>query len=945
MKSFVFPALWPALTCSLLVTPALAAGQTITSATVMGIVRDTSEAVVPGATVEIRNDATNQFRQTTTDARGRFALLYLPVGDYRLSIELGGFGTVNTDLRLAVGDKVEVAIVLRPAGVSEEVNVSAPLVEARRTEAAVAITPQEIDRLPLNGRNYLDLATLAPNVSRTNLRSTDRFAETSAVPGTGISVGGQRNLANTFIVDGLSANDDAADLAGTFFSEEVIREFQVVTSGGAAEFGRASSGIISVVTQSGTNRTTGRAYEFFRNDAFDARHPLSTRKDSATGAPLKDPLTQNQFGFTLGGPIAKDRTFWFGNVERTKLDRTGIVTIAPSAVSAVNSVLDAVTYKGPRIATGNYSSGYSTTNLFGRIDHQATAGSRLQLRYSLYDVSSQNARNVGALSDVSRGMALEDRDNMAAASYLSTLSSGILNETRAQWTRSRLGAPVNDVIGPGINISGVASFGTATSSPTARDLDVLEAIDTITLQRGDHLVKVGVDALYNRVDIAFPGALQGVYTFTSLPNFRRGAYTTYQQAFGAPSQFQSNPNLGLFAQDEWCVRSGLTLNAGVRYDLQWLPDPIQLDADNVSPRVGIALTPRDGKTVVRASGGVYFDRIPLRATSNALQRDGTKYQAAQLSFGQGGAPVFPATLASFPPGVLVSITNINPNLQSGYSEQVNVELERAIAGGLSATAAYSYLRGHDIIMSHNINVPTLTAAQAIALGVANLGRPNPSYGNISQYDSLGDSWFSGLTVSLAIRSVPWGGTRVSYTLSQTLDDAGNAFFQTPQDNFNILGDKGPSDNDQRHRLVVTGTFGDGNSQAIRRALAGVQVGYVLSYATAAPFNVVTGGDRNNDTTVNDRPEGVGRNSARLPCYTDPAAECGTASLDLRLSRAFAFGRQRIEFMAEAFNLFNHVNVVNVNNTFGTGATASATFRQVTAIGDMRQIQLGARWSF
>src|SRR5207247_2956686 len=133
-------------------------------------------------------------------------------------------------------------------------------------------SPQEIDTLPLNGRNYLDLATLAPNVSRTNLRTTDRFAETSAVPGTGVSIAGQRNLNNGFVVDGLSANDDAADLAGTFFSQEVIREFEVVTSGGIAEFGRASAGIINVITKSGTHDWRGSRYGFRRNQRFDARN-------------------------------------------------------------------------------------------------------------------------------------------------------------------------------------------------------------------------------------------------------------------------------------------------------------------------------------------------------------------------------------------------------------------------------------------------------------------------------------------------------------------------------------------------------------------------------------------------------------------------------------------------------------------------------------------------
>ena len=899
------------------------------TATVTGLVRDTTEAVVPGATVEIRNHATNQLWQAVTDARGRFRLLYLPVGDYHLSVQISGFTTANVNLTLGVGEQIDVPVVLRPAVVNEAVDVVAatPLVEARRTEMAAAITPAEVDSLPLNGRNYLDLALLAPNVSRTNLRTNDRYAETSAVPGTGVSVAGQRNLNNDFVVDGVSANDDAADLAGVYLSEEVVREFEVVTSGGAAEFGRASAGTINVVTQSGTNRGSGRVYEFFRNDALDAKNPLAIRKD---------PLTQNQYGVTGGGPVRRNQTFWFANFERTQQDRAGIVTIAPSAVAAINAALDAAGYGGPRISTGQFSTGYDSTNLFGRLDHQATPASRLEVRYNLYRVTSANARNAGGLSDVSRGAALDDTDQTLAVNYLSTLSSGTINEARAHYTRSRLGAPVNDVVGPAANISGVASWGTATFSPTERDLDVYQFVDTLTLQRGSHLLKAGADLLYNRVDIVFPGALQGVYTFGSLNAFTRGVYSQFQQAFGPAVQFQSNPNLGLFTQDEWRPRSDLTVNAGVRYDLQWLPDPIQLDTNNVSPRVGVAFAPGSGDTVIRASGGVYFDRIPLRATSNALQRDGTTYKTAVLAAAQAGAPVWPAVLPSFPAGVLVSITNINPSIEDACSQQAGVQIERAVGSVLSVQAGYNYLRGRKIILSHNVNVPTLTPAQAALLGVPNLGRPNPLWANISQYDSLGDSWFHGVTLAVGTRPAAWGRTRVSYTLSRALDDAGNAFFQTPQIQDDILADKGPSDNDQRHRIVVSGSFADGEGP-LRRALGGFQVGYVVAYASGAPFNVVTGTDNNNDTTVNDRPAGVGRNSARMPA---------TSSVDVRLLRAFRLGdQQRIEVMVEAFNLLNHVNVLNVNNTYGNGATPLASFGQPTAAGDPRQIQIGARWSF
>ena len=618
---------------------------------------------MPGVTIEIRNHATNQVSSAVSDGGGRFRILYLPVGDYHLSAQLTGFTVVNVNLqpRGRRSDRpADRAQAGRRRPMSTTVIGATPLVETRRTELASAITPHEVDSLPLNGRNYLDLALLAPNVSRTNLR-IDGSLRRNVGDSRHRRVGaGQRNLNNNFVVDGLSANDDAADLAGMYLSQEVVREFEVVTSGGGAEFGRASSGTISVVTQSGTNRTGGRAYEFFRNDRFDEQNPLATRKD---------PLNQNQFGLTFGGPIVRDRTFWFGNLERTQQDRTGIVTIAPASVTAVNAALDAAGYRGPRITTGNFPTGYTSTNGFVRVDHQAASGPRLQLRYNVYNVTSANARNVSGLSDVSRGAALDDTDHTAAASLLTARSSGMINEVRAQYTHSRLGAPVNDLVGPAVGIAGVANFGTATSSPTGRDTDVLQAVDTVTIQHGAHLLKTGVDLLYNRINITFPGALQGSYTFTSLPNFQRGIYSQYQQAFGAPSLLQSNPNLALFAQDEWRLRGDLTFDVGLRYDLQWLPQPINLDANNVSPRAGIAYAPGDGKTVYRASAGVYFDRIPLRATSNAIQRDGTKYQTAVLSFGQTGAPVWPNVLPSFPAGVLVSISNINPDVQNQHNQQ------------------------------------------------------------------------------------------------------------------------------------------------------------------------------------------------------------------------------------------------------------------------------------
>jgi hypothetical protein len=899
-----------------------AAQQTVTSATLSGRVEDAGGAAVPGAAVVATNVNTNQQQSCVTDGEGRYRFAYLSVGDYRLTAEAGGFAPHVRQLTLTVGQALDVPLRLAVAGVAESVSVvsaDAPVVETARTQVAETVVSKEVDSLPLNGRNYLDLAALTPGVTRTNPVANQRFPETSAVPGTGLSITGQRFINNGFVVDGLSSNDDAADLAGSFYSQEVIREFEVITSGGIAEFGRASGGFVNIITRSGTNDFGGRVYGFLRNQRLDARNALS---------PTKDPLTQAQYGASLSGPLRRDRAFFFANFEQTRLNNAAVVTISPSNVAAVNARLDQINYAGPRLSTGVVPTGFDTTNFLFRLDQQISPANQLTARYNLYDIESLNARNVGGLNAVSRGTALVNRDQTLAASLVSTLTPRTLNEARFQLTRSRLGAPVNDATGPAINISGVANLGTATFSPTARDLDTVELVDNVTTQRGSHSLKAGVNFLLNRVNITFPGALQGVYTFQSLANFQAGRYATFQQAFGEEGQFQSNPNVGLFAQDEWRPRHDLTINLGLRYDAQFLPDPVETDADNFAPRAGLAYAPdflgRDRKTVVRASYGVFFDRIPLRATSNALQRDGSKYRVAVLPFGQAGAPAFPAVLAEFPSNLLVSVTTIDPRIRNSYSQQVSLQVERELSGAMSLSVGYLHVRAAHIILSRNVNVPRFPASA----GVPNLGRPDPRFANVSRFESSGDSYYDGMLVSFKRRFSRWAQARLSYTLSKAIDDVGNAFFFTPQDNFDLRAERGLADNDQRHRLALSGSF---------EAPAAFQLSYIFQYGSRLPFNVLTGGDRNNDTNVNDRPAGLGRNTGRGFDY---------ASLDLRLSRRFRMGeRVKLETMVEGFNVLNRSNLQLPNNTFGTGATPLASFGRPTAADNPRQVQFGLRLDF
>jgi hypothetical protein len=905
--------------------------QSTTSATLTGRVVDANEGALDGALITAVNQET-LYRQTAkTDLSGKFRLPSLGVGHYEITVEANGFTTTSRRINLTIGQVMDLSFRISVAGLDEHVEITAdtPLVETARTQVAETIQPREIDNLPLNGRNYLDLALLVPGTSRTNTNSNQRFAETSAVPGQGLSIAGQRNLNNSFVVDGLSANDDAADLTGSYYSQEVIREFQVITSGGIAEFGRASSGVVNILTQSGTNVWHGRTYGFFRNQRFDARNPVAGQKDN---------LTQGQYGVSIAGPIRRERRFIFTNFEQTRRNDSTVITINPSQLATINSRLDLVNYPGPRIEIGLVPGGYDASTFFFRLDHKISHRNQLSARFNLYKITASNSRNVGGLNAVSRGTALENFDQSTGLNDVISLGTNTLNEARFQFTRSRLDAPVNDSIGPAVNISGIANFGTATVSPLARDIDLYEAVDNISIQHGSHATKGGVDFLYNRVNIVFPGAVQGVYTFSNLYNFLSGNYTTFQQAFGVPNQYQSNPNLGLFIQDEWRPLNNLTLNLGMRYDLQWLPDPVQTDTNNLAPRLGVAFAPGDHKTAIRASFGFFFDRVPLRATSNALQREGSKYLLVQFSPTQPGAPVFPNVLAAQPTTLPVrpNITRIDPQIENSYSEQASVQIERELPKDSSFSIGLIHLRGRHIILSRNVNVPRFPPSA----GVPNLGRPDPNWGNISRYEGSGNSSYDGMVLSFNKRAGHWASVRASYTLSKAIDDAGNFFFSSPQNNFDIRDDRGLSDNDQRHRLVISGSFEApqvSDKRSPNRLLNGFQLHYIFTYASRLPFNILTGNDRNFDTNSNDRPLGVGRNTGRGFDF---------ASLDIRLSRRFRFNeRVGLEILAEGFNLLNRANLGIPNNTFGTGTIPLPNYGQPNAAFDSRQFQFGLKVNF
>lgn len=926
----------------LILNGAAAAQETVNLASVSGRVTDPQGSAVPGAVVTARQIETNVSRETTTDSEGRFRFPYLNVGGYEIVARLPGFADATRQLTLTLGSAFDIPIALSVNAVTENITVtsSATLLEAARSQIASTVSQTEVRNLPLNGRNFLDIALLVPGVSPPNLNSTQLFAETSAVPGVGLSIGSQRNFSNNFIVDGLSANDDAAGLAGIPYGVDAIEQFQVITSGGQAELGRALGGYVNVVTKSGTNTLRGEAYSYFRDDALTARNALSG---------TKLPMTQKQYGASLGGPVARDRTFFFTNVEHRLLDQSGLTTAIDANVATVNAQLAAVGYRGARVETGIYPNPVHSVHALAKIDHQLNSHDQFSVRYSLYDVDSRNARGAGALNAPSASSGLSNRDQSIAFGNTLTLSPQTVNETRAQFTHGNLHALPTDPVGPSVSIAGVVSFGTLSGSPHARVNNAFQIVDNLSHQAGAHALRAGIDFLYNDDTITYPRSIRGAYTFSSLANFLSGSYNNsgFTQTFGETVVAQTNPNLGVYVQDEWKASERLTLNLGLRYDLQLL-ETIQTDTNNFSPRAGFAWTPFESRsTVVRGSAGLYFDRVPLRALANALLSAGNTTDLNQLrqigislSPTQSGAPSFPNILSAAVPSVtLVNLTTMDRNLQNAYSRQASVEIERQVGSRGTASVGYSYVRGLNLIMSVNQNVPTCVAA-----GTNNGCRPISTYANHSQYSSIAESNYHGLHLSFASRAAARGYYRVSYTLSQSMNNVGENFFSSPIDPFDLMKDWGRSDDDQRHRFVVSGGLNTSMAPAEtawERVTHGFQMSAILQAYSALPFNITSG-----VTTI----QGTAGRPVVNGEFIDRNAGVGSDffALNVRLNRQIRFGRTRVEGIAEVFNLTNRRNALTRNTNFGAGAypaNPSPTFNQITAVGEPRSVQLAVRVKF
>lgn len=897
---------WPAVVFILIgltfitFLPGLAAAQ-VTTATVLGTVTDAQKAVVPGVTVTAKNTETGAETTDATDSRGRFRVGGLRPGIYDLRVEIQGFAPQEKKhIELFLGQEATVDFQIAVGTVAQTLTVtaSAPLVEVTKSEVSNVIDKKQIDALPLNGRNFSDLAKLTPGVTTDNNNNT--------------LVGGQQSQAsNTYIVDGVTNDREWTGGSRTGYSAEAIQEFRVITQQYAAEYGQATGGVVTVVTRSGTNAFENRAFLFDRSESLDAQPHFATSKA---------PFSRQQFGGFSGGPIVRDRAFFFGSYEGVRQDQTQVV-VTP-------------------LENGNYAQPTRQHQFFGKFNYQLNPRHEFTARFTEERFNEDNV-GVGGKGTFESGDTSYSRSHDFLGQLSSVMGTSRFNEVRVQYSRRPGGSIPNTPTGPELDFA--SSFqGKPSGDPNATTETRFEALDNFTWHlsggMGEHDVKMGVDVQLVRLFGNFCNFCDGQFIFPKdvyNPNDKSTFPITYTQRLGSSDFTIPDRSYSAFVQDSWRPRSNVSVNAGVRFDRFAYAN--QIVTDDLSPRVGLSVDPRnDGKTVLRGGGGLFRDKITLNQwliivlnVINATDFVVLNNPGYPDPF-NGGKAANPG-----PPNT----ERFDPNMQTPYAAQATGGVKRDLGSGFAVSADYLYVRGYDQIRRRDLNAPVNGTTV----------RPDPTMGRVLLHESTGNRNYHGLILGAERRfNDRWRFTG-AYTLSKSMSDS-EARNSTvlPTDQYNLEADYGPADNDVRHSFVGTAQV---------TLPYDFQLSGILQLHSAFPFNVVSGRDTNHDSRGGDRPDPavngpfptngnlaygtfsipvnrpgtLGRNAFRGPDFR---------SLDLRVSKVLPFGKRRVELLAEAFNLTDYVNFTGYN-----GSIQSSFFGFPQQALNPRQIELGARVDF
>jgi outer membrane receptor protein involved in Fe transport len=938
-------ALLACLTCA---SPA--ASQTSTG-TLTGSVRDSSGAVMPGVAVAAKNVETGVVRSVTSDPEGRYRIVNLDPGTYDVRAEIAGFRTaIKSGVLVTVGGTTELDMTMTVGQLAEEVTVATltPLVEAGKTELSRVVTAQEIESLPIAGRNFVDFVKLSSGVAlgRENVgggafKEPDVGVGSAAVPR--LSFGGQPELNTQIQVDGADNIQTFTGLPRATPSQEAAREFRVLNSTYLAEYGRALGGFVNIVTKSGTNRGSGSAYYFGITDALAARTILNR--------PGEDELGQHQFGGTFGGPIAQDRTFFFGNYEgqlRQQSNRFSQVVLDNlNLLNAVRVPLGLRAETTDQVLDNHYNS------FLVKVDHHPSRDHTLSIRYNFLDSQTDNFLGGGGRASPTSSTARdnETQDQTFVTNFVSILSAQIVNEARFQIARRTFdfSARFNE---PSLDVSNFIIMGKSTSDVDYYAETRVQLADSVTWTRGAHQIKAGLDINILKNDSVWNLFFPARMVFPNLGLFQTfspvvfwwpflagqtsypGISTSWTQAVPTDwvddTEFSfDHSSYGFFAQDQWKASGRLTLSYGLRYDFEKYPSRYLQEGDfnNFQPRAGAAYAFSE-RGVVRAGYGIFHDRLTssIGQLFNATEwSSGGNLANAQVLFPTiapiegrfeqrtvAGPAAQPAALAFLANGTVPAAgvkglaDTIDGAINTPYSHQASLQVSQEVGSGWAVSGAYLYVGARELI-GHTGNLNSFqTGVQTNGKPII-AGRTYPEVGAIFVQTNTGESSHHGGTFEVQRRFSGGYSLHGSYTVSRTRTNVDSlANLSDLPEYLDVDAERGPSRQDVTHRFTLSALGRIPDTVAV---VGRVRLSGIVTLESGRHYNVFIGGDGNADGNPNtDRPCCVGRNSYEGPGY---------AAVDLRVAREFTInGRARVDVSLDLFNLFNRTNVKDVNTVWG-----------------------------
>src|SRR6267378_858024 len=877
--------------------------------TIEGTVVDQSGAALPAAKLTATNGATRIQFQTTSDSNGLFTFPVLPLGTYTIEVEHPGFVKLTQkNVTLNVGARLNLNLSLSVAGQTLSVTITdeAPIVETTRSQVSSAVNAVAIENLPTNGRNFINFVLLTPGV-------------TLDVRGGDISFAGQRGTLNSLIVDGSDDNNTffgqsvgrtGSGRAPYQFSEDAVQEFQVNSNAYSAELGHAGGAVINVVTKSGTNSFHGTAFEFFRDQSLNANDPINK-----INGRRKSPYHFNQFGADLGGPIIRERLFFFFDYDGQRNTLPNLVFLGvPAPATPTANQQTALSYLQSR--AGSWIRTQNQNVYLGKADWRLGNNELLGVRYNSQRFIGNGFENGGSQNSIEHTGASDVTTDTLSGSLTSTISSGMVNVARAAYARDNEPGLANS-INPEATVrqGGVTDLvvGRNFFSPRFTNIHRGEVGDTLSLTHGRHTIKTGMNILVDKIGNFFPGNFSGAYLFNSLEglgcNLNGGgaacftgpdASDSFAQAFAGAGTTgpTTNPNLqeySAFAQDEWRVRNDLTLNFGLRYDLDLIAQPpvlnpsaslaaagiftnrIHNDHANFGPRLGVAWTPLGKKLVVRTGYGIFYARTPAITVGTAFSNNALNVQT--LSFTGANIPQYPATKCgapvaapscAAPVGVTAGAPTIyvfQPNYHEPNVQQANLGFEYQIQPSMSVQVNYLWVKGTHLTRTLDINqqgpempvtVGFVGSTRTATVNRITQPRPIAGFARIEEFQSSANSIYNGLTVQLNKRLSRNYQFLASYTFGKVIDDNPDATSVVPfsgddakmvQDPLNLRGDRGPGINDQRHRLVLSAIWDlDGYTHSLRRSwrylAGGWQLSGILTAQTGQPYSGMVNSDLN-----------------------------------------------------------------------------------------------------